>query len=59
MAAYSTKARGKIAKVMKEASRGELHSGSKKGPIVTDPKQAKAIALSEARKRGLKVPKKK
>ena len=26
----------------------ELHSGSKKGPIVTDRKQAVAIALSEA-----------
>jgi hypothetical protein len=27
---------------------GTLHSGSKKGPNVTDPKQAIAIALSEA-----------
>jgi hypothetical protein len=27
---------------------GKLHSGSPKGPIVTDPKQAKAIALSAA-----------
>jgi hypothetical protein len=27
---------------------GELHSGSKKGPIVKNPKQAIAIALSEA-----------
>jgi hypothetical protein len=27
---------------------GTLHSGSKKGPKVTDPKQAIAIALSEA-----------
>lgn len=26
----------------------ELHSGSKKGPIVTNPKQAIAISLSEA-----------
>jgi hypothetical protein len=59
MGAYSSKARGKISKVMKEASKGELHSGSKKGPIVTDPAQAKAIALSEARKKGYKVPKKK
>ena len=27
---------------------GKLHSGSKKGPIVTNPKQAIAISLSEA-----------
>jgi hypothetical protein len=27
---------------------GELHSGSKKGPIVTNPKQAIAISLSES-----------
>ena len=35
--------------VMAEFSRGTLHSGS--GDIVTDPKQAVAIAYSEARKR--------
>lgn len=38
----------KISKVMGEAKRGELHSGSKKGPVVKNPKQALAIALSEA-----------
>lgn len=38
----------KVSKVMKEGYSGELHSGSKKGPIVTDPKQMKAIAMSEA-----------
>ena len=38
----------KIAKVMGEYKRGELRSGSKKGPKVTNPKQAMAIALSEA-----------
>jgi hypothetical protein len=27
---------------------GKLHSGSKKGPIVTNPKQAIAISLSES-----------
>ena len=27
---------------------GKLHSGSKKGPIVKDPKQGIAIAISEA-----------
>jgi len=38
----------KVGKVMHEFKEGELHSGSKKGPIVTDRKQAVAIALSEA-----------
>jgi len=38
----------KIAKVMREYKAGKLHSGSKKGPKVTNPKQAMAIALSEA-----------
>lgn len=41
---------GKVAKVMREYKKGELHSGSKKGPKVTNPKQAMAIALSEARR---------
>jgi hypothetical protein len=41
---------GKVAKVMGEFGKGELHSGSKKGPKVTNPKQAVAIALSEAGK---------
>lgn len=40
---------GKVAKVMGEFGKGELHSGSKKGPKVTNPKQAIAIALSEQR----------
>lgn len=42
------KQKAKIKKVMHEASEGRLHSGSKKGPIVTAPKQKIAIALSEA-----------
>lgn len=41
------------------AMRSTLHSGSKKGPEVTNPKQAVAIALSEARKAGAKIPVKK
>jgi hypothetical protein len=53
------KGRGKVAKVMGEFSRGTLHSGSKKGPKVTNPAQAKAIALSEARKAGAKIPRRK
>lgn len=40
----------KISKVLDEFKRGDLHSGSSKGPKVTNPKQAVAIALSEARK---------
>jgi hypothetical protein len=38
----------KVSKVMKEFKTGKLHSGSKKGPIVTSKKQAIAISLSEA-----------
>jgi hypothetical protein len=53
-----SKGEQKIGKVMGEYKRGELHSGSKKGPVVTNPKQAKAIALSEARAAGAKIPKK-
>jgi len=49
----------KIAKVMGEFKSGKLHSGSKKGPEVTNPKQAVAIAISEARKSGARVPVKK
>lgn len=49
----------KVEKVMKEYSAGKLHSGSKKGPVVSNKKQAVAIALSEARKAGAKIPKKK
>lgn len=44
----------KVPKVMTEFKSGELHSGSKSGPVVTNPKQAIAIALSEARKAGKK-----
>lgn len=44
------KAPGKIKKVMKEFKAGKLHTGSKKGAVVKNPKQAIAIALSEARK---------
>lgn len=34
---------------MHEFKHGELHSGSKKGPLVKDRKQAIAIAMSEAK----------
>lgn len=52
------KGNAKVAKVMGEYKRGELHSGSKKGPKVKSREQAVAIALSEARKAGAKIPKK-
>ncbi len=45
-----TKAKAKVEKVMHEFKHHELHSGSKKGPVVSNPKQAIAIALSESRK---------
>lgn len=43
-------AKHKVEKVMHEYKEGKLHSGSKHGPEVTNPKQAIAIALSEARR---------
>jgi hypothetical protein len=53
-----TKGEKKIGKVMREYKEGKLHSGSKKGPKVKSREQAIAIALSEARKAGAKIPKK-
>ena len=44
----SKKQAKKVGKVLKEYAAGELHSGSKKGPVVTSKKQAVAIAMSEA-----------
>jgi hypothetical protein len=55
--ASSTKGQRKIHKVMTEKKQGTLKSGS--GKKVTSRKQAVAIALSEARKSGAKIPKKK
>jgi Family of unknown function (DUF6496) len=55
--AVSTIAQSKVKKVMEEKKRGTLRSGS--GKKVTSRKQAIAIGLSEARKAGAKVPKKK
>lgn len=55
MAKYSEKAETKIHKTMKEFKSGKLHSGSKKGPLVTNPKQAIAISISEAKRKGYKT----
>jgi len=58
MAKYSKGAQEKVEKVMRERKRGTLKSG-RSGKKVTSRKQAIAIALSEAREAGAKVPKKK
>lgn len=55
--ATSKKAQSKVKKAMHEKKEGSLRSGS--GKKVTSRKQAIAIGLSEARKEGAKVPKKK
>lgn len=60
MSMKKAKGKSKIKKVMHEFKHGELHSGSKKGPIVQSRKQAEAIGMSEARKgcASIKKPKK-
>lgn len=45
---------GVVKQVLHEAKQGNLHSGSKKGPVVKSRSQALAIALSESRKKGYK-----
>jgi len=57
MAKRTSKGQRKIHKVMKEKKAGTLVSST--GEKVTSRKQAVAIALSEARKAGAKIPKKK
>lgn len=53
---YGKKASRKVKRAMHERKRGTLRSGS--GKKVKSRKQAIAIGLSEARKSGAKVPKK-
>ena len=55
MARYGKQAQAKVAKVMREMKQGKLRSGGS-GKKVTSRKQAIAIALSEARRAGGKVP---
>ena len=55
---YSKGTQKKVAKVMRERKAGKLRSG-RSGKKVTSRKQALAIGLSEARRAGKKVPKKK
>ena len=52
---YSPKASKSVEREMHEFKRGKLKSG-RSGKKVTNPKQAIAIGLSEARKEGKKVP---
>ncbi len=56
MAKYAKKAGEKVKEEMHEMKEGTLKTGT--GKKVTNPKQAIAIGLSEARKEGAKVPKK-
>jgi hypothetical protein len=58
MAKYGKKAQSKVERAMRERKRGTLRSG-RSGEKVTSRKQAIAIGLSEARRAGGKVPKKK
>ena len=55
---YSKKASEEVKKAVRKQKKGTLKSG-KSGKKVTSRKQAVAIGLSEARKKGAKVPKKK
>ena len=52
---YSKKANEKIHSVIREFEEGNLHSGSKTGPKVKNLKQAVAIGLNEAKRKGLKA----
>jgi len=56
--AYSKRASAKVERALHERKRGTLRSGSS-GKKVTSRKQAIAIGLSEARRAGAKVPRKK
>ena len=58
MAKYSKRSQEKVRESMEEMKEGKLKSG-RSGKKVTNPKQAIAIGLSEARSEGAKVPRKK
>ena len=55
MARYGRKAQETVEKAMKKFKKGELKSG-KSGKTVKSREQALAIGLSDARKKGVKVP---
>jgi hypothetical protein len=56
---YGKDASKEVEKAMHEFKEGELTIGGKSGKKVKNPKQAVAIGLSKARKKGDKVPAKK
>jgi len=56
MAKYSKATQNLVRQIMRRKKAGKLYSSS--GDKVTDDKQAIAIALSEARKKGYKAPEK-
>jgi hypothetical protein len=58
MARYGAKASEKVKKAMRERKKGKLRSG-RSGKKVRSRKQAIAIGLSQARRAGGKVPRKK
>ncbi len=58
MAKYGKKAQSEVKKAVSKMKRGKQHSGKGKA-MVKNRKQAIAIGLSKARKKGAKVPKKK
>ena len=51
--------KAKVAKVMKEFRAGTLNSGSSTGPVVTNRRQAVAIAMSQAKMSKKRMGKKK
>lgn len=55
MARYGQKSQETVREAMHKLKKGKLRSGTK-GPKVKSRKQAIAIGLSEARKKGVKVP---
>lgn len=60
MAKYGKTASKSVKKALHREKRGKLHSGKKgRGGVVKSREQAIAIGLSEARKKGAKVPRKK
>lgn len=56
MATRRTLGSQKVQKSMDEMQAGTLHSGGPNGPAVSNPKQAIAIGLSEARNKGANTP---
>jgi Family of unknown function (DUF6496) len=56
---YGPAAKKTVASALRRAKRGTLKAGKGKHPKVKSRKQAIAIGLSEARKKGAKVPRKK